>query len=292
MKLSVVVSTLNGRERLLDCLDALAAATPPSAEVIVVNGPSSDGTTGAVRDRDDVDVLVEISERNRNVSRNAGLETVTGSVVAFLDDRTVVDDGWYAALDAAMCAGADVVTGPVSGDAATNLRSRTVGGRAVTEFDGDNVAFDRTVLDALDGFDESVETGGAVDAAHRIADLGFDVVSDPGMRVRRQTNLDPGWGPRYRSLSYRLTKNYGPRPTITARIVGSALRDAAGAAKAVATGESTPTGWLGNGLAVTTNAAKGYADGLRARYADRTTRRNPNGVSARHDRAVRLYDRR
>ncbi len=57
-------------------------------------------------------------------------------------------------------------------------------------------------------------------------------------------------------------------------------------------GESTPTGWFSNGLEVVTNAAGGFVDGLRARYSDRSQQRNPNGVSARHDRAVQLYDQR
>ncbi|ERH11958.1 MAG: hypothetical protein J07HB67_00969, partial [halophilic archaeon J07HB67] len=38
MELSVVVPTLNGRDRLATALDALTAAAP-TAEVIVVNGP-------------------------------------------------------------------------------------------------------------------------------------------------------------------------------------------------------------------------------------------------------------
>ena len=54
MQLSVVVPTLNARRRLVACLDALAAVAPES-EVVVVNGPSADGTTGIVREREDVD---------------------------------------------------------------------------------------------------------------------------------------------------------------------------------------------------------------------------------------------
>src|SRR6056297_738215 len=97
MDLSVVVPTLNGRDRLAACLDALAADAP-DAEVVVVNGPSSDGTTGMVRDRDDVDVLVEISERNLNVARNAGVQAAGGDVVAFLRYDLAVEDGWAEAI--------------------------------------------------------------------------------------------------------------------------------------------------------------------------------------------------
>lgn len=303
MELSVVVSTLNGRERLLPCLDALGAQLPASAEVVVVNGPSADGTTGAVRERDDVDVLVEISERNRNVSRNAGVETATGDVVAFVGGEYTVREGWYGAIEAASAAGADVVTGPVGGGVGSRseregaTRSRRVGGRSVTGFDGDNVAFDREVIEALDGFDEYVETGGAKDCAHRVAALGYDVTWSGEMAARREVGTDGGrpernWGVCYRSLGYRLAKNYGLRPTVVARAAGSALRDASREIRAVATGESTPTGWIGNGAEVVRNTAGGIGDGLSARGEDGGDRRNPHGLSARQDRAVRRYDRR
>ncbi len=124
MELSVVISTLNDREQLLSCLDAVSNRTPDSTELIVVNGPSSDGTTGMVRQRSDIDVLVEISERNPNVSRNAGLEAATGDVVAFLNGEYAVERGWYSAIkrtlegtdDGADQPTADVVSGPVTGE--------------------------------------------------------------------------------------------------------------------------------------------------------------------------------
>ncbi|RQH03223.1 glycosyltransferase family 2 protein [Natrarchaeobius oligotrophus] len=298
MELSVVVSTLNDREQLLSCLDALAERTPPSTEVIVVNGPSSDGTSGIVRERADVDVLVEISERNPNVSRNAGLGVATGDVVAFLDGECTVEASWYDAIERSLETECDVVTGPITGRKSIgDDGTRTVVRRRVTFFDADNVAFDRTVLSALDGFDEYLEDDGARDCAHRVAGLGFEVSWEGEMAVRSEIGADGGtptvdWGARYRSLSYRLAKNYGPRPSVVARTVASALRDGVGGVRRVVSGEETPTGWVADGIDVVTNAAAGLRDGLRARYADRSARRNPNGLSVRHDRAVRLYDRR
>ena len=44
MTLSVVVPTLDNREQLARTLDGLADHVP-EAEVVVVNGPSTDGTT-------------------------------------------------------------------------------------------------------------------------------------------------------------------------------------------------------------------------------------------------------
>jgi len=231
MVLSVVVSTLNDRERLVSCLDALAERTPAETERIVVNGPSSDGTTGVVRDRDDVDVLVEISERIPNVSRNAGLELATGDVVAFLDGEYAIDHSWYEAIDESIADGTDVVTGPVTGRPIDDAEqsSYAVAGRTVTHFHGDNVAFDRTVLEALDGFDEYLTQAGERDCAHRVASLDFGVSWNAAMAVRCEVGTaggepsetrgpppelrsdggrtDPDWGAAYRSLSYRLAKN-------------------------------------------------------------------------------------
>ncbi|KDE59241.1 glycosyl transferase family 2 [Halostagnicola sp. A56] len=296
MELSVVVSTLNDREQLLSSLDALGDRTPETTEIVVVNGPSSDGTTGAVRERADVDVLVEISERNTNVSRNAGLEVASSDAVAFLDGKYVVGDDWYDAIERAIGTGDDVVAGPVAGRPDGKLNSsQTIDGRAVTPFDCDNVAFDSTVLEALDGFDEYLSVDGSRDCAHRVDALGFDVSRDDGMATRCDVETDGGrreWGATYRSLAYRLSKNYGPRPSVAGRVGCSAIRDGVAAVRAIVAGETTPTGWFDDGLAVTKNLLRGFADGVRARYADRSPRRNPHGISVRHDRAVQVYDRR
>ncbi|WP_254537287.1 glycosyltransferase family 2 protein [Halomarina litorea] len=326
MQLSVVVPTLNGRERLARCLDALADRAP-EAEVVVVNGPSVDGTTGMVRDREDVDVLVEIDERNINVARNAGFERTHGGTVAFLNDDLCVERSWYDAVTSRLAGAATahrasghgpdlpaVVTGPVhqstrGGVTTETAERRTIAGRRVSYFDGGNVAFTRAAVDALDGFDEYLLTGGARDAAHRLAGRGYDVEWVPEMCTRReeatvgggmrQPSLAPDggevsrdWHWRYRSLAYRLTKNYGVRPTTLGRIARHAVVDAGGALRDVAGGSSGLSGWFGNGRDVTLGTLSGCKDGFAARLRDRTTERNPRGLSERGDRAVAVYDRR
>lgn len=308
MDVSVVVPTLNGRDRLASCLDALAEHAP-SVEVVVVNGPSTDGTSGMVRDRDDVDVLVEIDARNINVSRNAGLEEVGGDAVAFLGDSYAVEASWIEGLTAGLDRAA-AVTGPVhqevrAGHTTEEVERRTIGGREVTYFDGGNVALRRAAIEALDGFDEYLATGGARDAAHRLAGLGFEVTWEGAMSVRRtgppvglrarQPSLraDGGrperdWNWRYRSLTYRLAKNYGLRPTVAYRIARHAVTDAASALRDVVRGEATPSSWFGNGRDVVTGVARGGPAGIVARWRDRSERRNPNGWSASADRAVEV----
>jgi len=298
MQLSVIVPTLNGRDPLSSCLDQLTA-TAPDAEVIVVNGPSADGTTGMVRNRDDVDVLIEVSSRSVNVARNAGIEVATGDVIAFVSDDLQVEEDWRAAILEGI-ADSPVVTGPthrtVTGGMTTESpETREIARRQVTYFSGSNVAFEATVLESLDGFDEYLETGGARDAAHRLAGMDLGVVWEPGMSVRCEYEADGGqthrdWGWKYRALSYRLMKNYGVRPTVLRRTLSHALRDAASTARDVIGGDAQPTAWFGTGRDVVSGMATGFSDGLVARSRDRTDSRNPHGISKRADRAVARYD--
>jgi glycosyltransferase involved in cell wall biosynthesis len=298
MELSVIVPTLNARDDLAGCLDALGTNVP-EAEVIVVNGPSADGTTGMVRERGDATLLVDIADRTINAARNAGIERASGDVVAFVSHRSAVADGWREAVEAGL-EDAAAVSGPTN----TQLRavvetqteeSRTIAGREVTYVNPGNVAFRREALDALDGFDEYLDVGGARDVAHRLAGLDLAVTWDSAMAVTREEAADGGvpqtdLGWKYRSLSYRLVKNYGLRPTVLGRIAAHAGRDAVDDLRDVASGEVGPSHWLGTGRDVVTNAVVGIKDGGAARRADPDERRNPRGISARADRAVQVTD--
>ncbi|WP_128477700.1 glycosyltransferase family 2 protein [Halorussus pelagicus] len=302
MELSVVVPTLNGRERLASCLDALAAHAP-DAEVVVVNGPSADGTTGMIRERDDVDVLVEVSDRKLNVARNAGLLTASGDAVALVGQDNAVEPSWTEGVhDALEGDDADVVTGPVhrsvrAGVTTESEECRTIDGREVTYFDGGNVAFTREAIESADGFDEYLVTGGARDCAHRLAANDYEVMWSSSVSVRHndgddgdEEDDDRDWGWKYRALAYRLVKNYGPRPGIFGRTLKDAVSDAASNAADVVRGEQAPSGWFGTGKRVTKNIAVGAKDGLWARFKDRSDARNPYGLSMRADRAVEVYD--
>jgi glycosyltransferase involved in cell wall biosynthesis len=298
MDLSVVVPTLNGRDRLATSLDSLAAHAP-EAEVVVVNGPSADGTTGMVRDRSDVDVLVELSARTLNVARNAGIQAASGDAIAFLAYDFAVEPDWVDAVHDRL-ASAPVVTGPTSrrvygGRTADEPERRRVCKRDVSYFDGGNVAFRAAVLDDLDGFDEYLETGGARDAAHRLAGLGHDVVWEPTMQVSLDHETDGGvesrdWEWKYRSLAYRLVKNYGLRPEVVRRTLSHAGADTGSITRDVVVGNAVPTSWFGTSRGVAVGTVTGMKDGLVARARDRTPKRNPRGVSTRSERAVARYD--
>jgi glycosyltransferase involved in cell wall biosynthesis len=300
MDLSVVVPTLNARDRLAATLDVVAEHAP-DAEVVVVNGPSADGTSGMVRDRDDVDVLIEVSDRTLNVGRNAGIRAASGDVIALLRQDLAIEASWVPAIESGV-ERAPVVTGPVhetlpAGMTTTTPERSEIRGREVSYFNGGNVAFRAETLDRLDGFDEYLETGGARDAAHRLAGLGEAVEWHSEMCVRTEYEPDGGvstrdYGWKYRALAYRLVKNYGLRPTVLRRIITHAGGDALSAARDVVSGEATPTNWFGTGRDVVVGTVTGYSDGLVARARDRSPARNPHGCSKRADRAVATYDRR
>ncbi|PSP93632.1 glycosyl transferase family 2 [Halobacteriales archaeon QS_4_62_28] len=298
MNLSVVVPTLNGREELSRCLDTLADHVP-DAETIVVNGPSADGTTGMIRDRDDVELLVEVADRTINAARNAGIDRATGDIVALLDRSFSIESGWIDAVRDGL-SDAAVVTGPThrklpAGMTTESLEERTIAGRDVTYFNPGNVVFSWDVLDELDGFDEYLEIGGSRDLAHRLAESDYEVAWNGSMCVRCEFEADGGmrqkdWGWKYRSLAYRLAKNYGVRPTVCRRIVTHATRDAFDSLRAVVRGDAAPSQWLGTGRKVIEETSVGTKDGVRARRHDAPPRRNPNGRSSRRDRAVEVYD--
>ncbi|WP_433624898.1 glycosyltransferase family 2 protein [Halomicrococcus sp. NG-SE-24] len=297
MDLSVVVPTLNGRDRLRACLDALAERVP-NAEVVVVNGPSADGTTGMLQERDDVSALVEVSDRNLNVARNAGIAESTGDVVALVGQDVTVEETWRDGVAAAMDDGATVVTGPVhravrAGMTTESVETRTIAGRDVTYFAGENVAFERETLESVDGFDENLHTGGARDCAHRLAGQGSAVTWSSSVCVESGDDgegVERDWGTKYRALAYRMVKNYGPRLTVFRRTFQDALADARSVAREVVAGDAEPSLWFGGGKQVVGSIVLGAVDGLRARFADRSESRNPAGLSSRSDRAVERYD--
>ncbi len=298
MDISVVVPTLNARDQLAGCLDALAEHVP-GAEVIIVNGPSTDGTTGMVQDRDDVAVLVEVADRTINAARNAGIDHTSRDAVALVNQSLSVTETWKAAVQSGLDDN-DVVTGPThtqltAGIETEKEESRTISSRNVTYLNGGNAAFRKELLDELDGFDEYLDIGGMRDLSHRLAALDFSVQWDDEMCARRDLEADGGetptdWGWKYRSLAYRLVKNYGLRPTVIRRLLGHAGSDAITELRAVISGDGRPSRWLGTGRDVTTNILRGTKDGLVARRLDKSVRRNPKGRSYRTDRPVTVYD--
>ncbi|WEL17842.1 MULTISPECIES: glycosyltransferase family 2 protein [unclassified Halorhabdus] len=300
MELSVVVPTLNGREQLARTLDSVNAHVS-EGEVIVVNGPSADGTTGMVRDREDVDVLVEIADRSTNAARNAGIDHATGDAIAFVNQGLSVTDDWATAIRTGLSE-TPIVTGPThkrvrAGKTTECATSRTVAGRSITYVNPDNMVITRKLLADLDGFDEYLDVNDARDLSHRAAGMNRAVSWRSDMAVERPVGADGGtsetnWNREYRSLAYLLAKNYGFRPAVVASVCQQALSDASGGLRDVLAGKKSATDWFSSGQGVVTGIPVGFKDGLAARARDRSDRRNPGGRSTGRNRAVAVYDSR
>ena len=94
--ISVVVCTLNRCANLRQALEGLARQTFRRFEVIVVNGPSSDGTAELLSQ---YPVRVgTCSEVHIPRSRNVGVRMAAGDVLAFLDDDAVPEPDWLKQL--------------------------------------------------------------------------------------------------------------------------------------------------------------------------------------------------
>lgn len=93
-RVSVVICTYNRRGYLERCLDYLRYQTCTDFEVVVVNGPSNDGTTELLDGYAGKIKIVQNSERNLSKSRNLGIELADGEIIAFIDDDAIPFDDW------------------------------------------------------------------------------------------------------------------------------------------------------------------------------------------------------
>ena len=96
---SIVIVTWNGREHLDACLTAVAAQEGITAETILVDNGSTDGTVEHVRARYPWVKVVPLSEnRGFAAGTNTGAREARGRFVALLNNDTVPDKRWLRTL--------------------------------------------------------------------------------------------------------------------------------------------------------------------------------------------------
>ena len=202
MRASVVIPTLDREESLRDALDGLRRqACDVPFEVIVVNGPSADGTAAFLDRLDDVRSVAN-PQRNLSVSRNLGIAAAGGDVVCFLDDDAIPRQRWLAELLAPLRAdpGLAATGGLVLDASGTKLQWRHLVARRTGELDFDQqppldrfvaagadpflyvaggcCAMRREALVQIGGFDEEIEYNfDETEACLRLLDAGWRVAS-------------------------------------------------------------------------------------------------------------------
>lgn len=240
-RVSIVVNTLDRAPYLRRLLASFAHLDYPEFEVVVVNGPSTDGTEAVLDEFAGRIKVVRCPEGNLSRSRNLGIMAAAGEIVVFIDDDALPGRReWLAALVAGLAVdpraagvGGSVLhrdTGEYEFDGGATsdyglqaftqrelagLRVPLDGHRWARRVPGGNCAFRRAVLVDLGGFDETFtyyldET----DLCLRAARAGHDIQHDrigfirhynaPGLR---RGTRGPDWRAIARSDTYYALKN-------------------------------------------------------------------------------------
>src|SRR6059058_3417972 len=163
-RMSVVVCTYNGSRTIRDCCEGLRRLAYPDYEVIVVDDGSTD-TAGAIARGYDVR-LIRTPNRGLACARNTGLAAATGEIIAYLDDDAYPDPHWLTYLAATFLStshagvGGPNIAPPGDGPIAECV-ARAPGGpvhvlvsdREAEHIPGCNMAFRKSCLEAIGGFD-------------------------------------------------------------------------------------------------------------------------------------------
>lgn len=216
-KISVVISTRNRCESLARCLDAIAKMDAPVEwELVIVDNGSSDDTP-AVVERFATTFqkhLIYVFQPIKGLSnaRNAGCAVATGEILAFTDDDCYVDDDYLVALlhmfeNHQVGYGTGRIMLYDSSDFRVTINESTqhkefLPGKYIApgEIKGANMAFRRSVLVQISGFDPLFGSGALFpsedcDAAARASLSGSKGVYDPRLCVfhhhgRKAGNLE------------------------------------------------------------------------------------------------------
>ncbi len=184
---SVVVCSYNGAATIRDTLEALSKISYPNVEVIFVNDGSTDETADIAGEYD----VTLISTENQGLSnaRNTGWQAAKGEIIAYIDDDAYPDPDWlryiahtFMTTEYAGVGGPNVAPagdGPIA-DCVANAPGRPVQvlltDTEAEHIPGCNMAFRRSVLEAINGFDPRYRAAGDdVDLCWRIQERGWRI---------------------------------------------------------------------------------------------------------------------
>jgi glycosyltransferase involved in cell wall biosynthesis len=201
--ISVVICSYNGARTIGDALAALQNVRYLNFEVIVVDDGSTDATATLVRAYENVR-LIQQSNRGLSAARNTGLQAARGEIVAYLDDDAAPDPHWlqylahaFRTTDFAGIAGPNIAFPDDNFIALCvdhspgNPTHVLLTDREAEHLPGCNMAFRRTCLEAIGGFDGLFRIAGDdVDLCWRLQQRGWKLGFHAGAMVwhhRRNT---------------------------------------------------------------------------------------------------------
>jgi O-antigen biosynthesis protein len=207
-RVSVIVCTHNGARTIRECCEGVRRLDYSDYEIIVVDDGSTDDTAAIVREYDGVR-LIRTEHRGLSSARNTGLAAATGEIVAYLDDDAAPDPQWLRYLAATFLRSTHAGVGgpnlPPAGDGPiAACVARAPGGpihvlltdREAELIPGCNMAFRKSCLEAIGGFDPQFRVAGDdVDVCWRLQERGWTLGFNPAAMVwhHRRNSLRAYW---------------------------------------------------------------------------------------------------
>ncbi|MEM9444009.1 MAG: glycosyltransferase [Verrucomicrobiota bacterium] len=195
-KVSIVVCSYNGGKTLRLCLDSLLELNYPDYEILLIDDGSTDHTPSIAKDYPTVRY-----KRQKNfglsVARNAGATLSEGEIVAYTDSDCMPDKDWLYHLIKFMVENHyAVVGGPNISPPANSWIQAAVASapgapshvmmddQIAEHVPGCNIAFYKSVLEAIGGFDPDYrKAGDDVDVCWRIMQAGYEIGFSPAAVV-------------------------------------------------------------------------------------------------------------
>jgi len=237
---TVIVCTYNRVQWLSKCLRSLEEQVPRPDEIMVVDGPSTDGTRE----------MLELLERQGSITlvrqpkldgisaaRNLGLSQAKGEIVCYIDDDAIAQPGWLASLlplyRDPQVGGAGGPVYDIEGRPAMGRNAVAPDGQWFDESKGEsieglsqvmvgcNMSFRRAALSGVGGFDPYFKFHqDETDACLAVLGAGYKILYDEGAlvwhawcegsyrkdKVKWYLRLRYLWG---RNNSYLVRKHFG-----------------------------------------------------------------------------------
>lgn len=244
-RVSVVVCSYNGASTIRDCCEGLLKLKYPDFEVIIVDDGSVDATSAIASEYN----FKVIRTENRGLSnaRNTGLKAATGEIVAYIDDDAYPDPHWLTYLASTFLntnyvgVGGPNITppddGPIAACVANSPGNPThilLSDQEAEHIPGCNMAFRKTALEAIGGFDPQFRVAGDdVDVCWRLRQRGWSLGFNPAAMVwhhrrnsiRAYMKQQLGYSRAEAMLEKKWPEKYNPlgHPNWSGRVYGTGL---------------------------------------------------------------------
>ena len=186
LRVSVVVAAYNAQDSISACVESLLALDYPAIEIVAVDDGSTDETWNRIERFGSIKRIRHSENLGLSAARNSGIEASSGEIIAFTDADCRVDSEWITRL--VQCLGEHPFVGvgghnliPDDGNAIAAAVGVAPGGpihvmltdRVAEHIPGCNMAFYRSVLEEVNGFDPIFRAAGDdVDLCWRIQQNG------------------------------------------------------------------------------------------------------------------------